>query len=514
MSTTHEDLLRSAFDRAPIGMTLVAPDGRWLRVNDEFCRMLGEPREELVGAAVRDFTHPDDRPDDQAYWEAVAAGGSGRQEGSKRYLRRDGAILTVTVSADVVRDDAGAPLYAVAHVQDLGERLAAADLLRDSERTLRSIIDNTPAAVSVKGLDYRYQLVNREFEQSFGLRGDWIVGRSDADIMSAELFEVAREQDRLVLEGGQLVQEEETVIRHGRERVFLTVRFPLLDEHGAIEGVCATSTDITERRLEERLGRDRLQCSEQIHAALAQDRFVLHGQPIVKLASMQVEQSELLIRMLKDRGGDELIPPLDFLPSAERFDLIQAVDEWVVSQAVALAAAGHTVEVNLSAKTMSDPEQVNRIERAIVESGAMPRNLIFEITETAVADNLEAARDFALRLRKLGCAFALDDFGVGHGTFTYLRHLAVDYLKIDIQFVRDLLSDDVGRQVVQAIIGVAKQFGIETIAEGVEDEATLHELRLLGVDYAQGYWIGRPVPLAQLWKSPTDLRGGVYATRP
>jgi EAL domain-containing protein (putative c-di-GMP-specific phosphodiesterase class I) len=222
---------------------------------------------------------------------------------------------------------------------------------------------------------------------------------------------------------------------------------------------------------------------------------------------MQVEQAELLIRMLKDRGGEDLVAPAEFLPSAEHYGLIQVIDEWVLDRAVKLAAAGHRVEVNLSAKTISDPGQVDRIEREIVASGAPPQNLVFEITETAVADNLAAARDFALRLRKLGCAFALDDFGVGHGTFTYLRHLPVDYLKIDLQFVRDLLSDEGGRQVVQAIIGVANQYEIKTIAEGVEDRATLEELRRMGVDYAQGYWIDRPVPLPQLWTTSKDRRG-------
>ena len=119
-----------------------------------------------------------------------------------------------------------------------------------------------------------------------------------------------------------------------------------------------------------------------------------------------------------------------------------------------------------------------------------------------MAQNLAAAKLFAQHLRKLGCAFALDDFGVGHGTFTYLRHLPVDYLKIDIQFVRNLLNDEDDQQVVRAIIGVAKQFEIKTIAEGVEDQTTLEELRRMGVDYAQGYHIGRPMPLPQLWESP------------
>jgi EAL domain-containing protein (putative c-di-GMP-specific phosphodiesterase class I) len=219
---------------------------------------------------------------------------------------------------------------------------------------------------------------------------------------------------------------------------------------------------------------------------------------------MRVEQAELLIRMRRIKGGTELVPPGEFLPPAERFGLVGLVDEWVVKQAVQHAAAGHRVEVNLSAKTLSDLSGVNWIEQAVLTSGCPPDNLIFEITETAIADHLDAAREFSLRLRKLGCRFALDDFGVGHGTFTYLKHLAVDYLKIDIQFVRDLLTDDSDRQVVQAILGVAKHFNIMTIAEGVEDQATLDELRSMGADYAQGYLIGRPTPLDELWDSHPD----------
>jgi EAL domain-containing protein (putative c-di-GMP-specific phosphodiesterase class I) len=247
-----------------------------------------------------------------------------------------------------------------------------------------------------------------------------------------------------------------------------------------------------------------LQSSVEIHEALAQDRLVLHGQPILNLGSMRVEQAELLIRMQRTAESVELVPPGEFLPAAERFGHIGQIDEWVLDQAVRHAAAGHRVEVNLSARTISDPSQVDRIEQAVLASGCPPTNLIFEITETAVADHLDAARAFAKRLRTLGCAFALDDFGVGHGTFTYLKHLAVDYLKIDLQFVRDLLTDDADRQVVQAIIGVAKHFDIKTIAEGVEDQATLQELRRMGVDYAQGYWIGRPIPLDELWKPTAD----------
>ena len=489
-----DELLRSAFDHAPTGMSVVAPDGTWLRVNDAYCQMLGYDREELTTKQFRELTHPDDVAEDDEFIAAVGAKRTDRLERDRRYLHRDGSVVWVHVRAEVIRNEQGEPLYAISHLQDITDRKRSEQKLRDSERRMRSLIDNTPAMVYVKGRDYRYQLVNSEFERVFGVRSDWIVGRRDEDILPAPAADHVRAQDRQVLNGGQILQEETVVMQNGQQRVFLTVRFPLLDELGAIEAVCGMSTDITERHVEQRTRHERLQCSEQIHAALAQDRFVLHGQPIVNLASLEVEQSELLLRMRKVLGGEELMAPGEFLPCAERFGLIQMVDKWVVTRALELAAAGHRVEVNLSAKTICDQAQVGWIEHAILASSAPTQNLIFEITETAAAENLPAARTFAQHLRKLGCAFALDDFGVGHGTFTYLRHLPVDYLKIDIQFVRNLGNDKDDQQVVRAIVGVAKQFEIKTIAEGVEDEATLRELRRLGVDYAQGYYIGRPKP--------------------
>jgi PAS domain S-box-containing protein len=508
-----DELLRSAFDRSPAGISVVALDGRWLRINDAYCRMLGYEPEELIGAPFSDFTHPDDVGEDREFLAAAIAGDLDTSDREKRYVRKDGSIVWMRVWAALVRDEAGEPLHFVSHLQDVSARRAAEELLRESNRTLRSVIDNTPAIISVKGRDFRYRLVNREFERFFGVSSDWIVGRKDDSVHPASAIEAIHAADRPVL-AGQTIQEEETLLDEGHERVFLTVRFPLVGEHGEIDAVCVAATDVTERRNEERARHERLQCAGLIHSALAQDRFVLHGQPIVNLSAMQPAKVELLIRMRKVRGEEALVAPGEFLPDAERFDLIQVIDEWVIDRAVELAAVGHRVAVNVSAKTISDPRQVDRIERLVIASGAPAANLMFEITETAVVNNLDAARTFAVRLRKLGCAFALDDFGVGHGSFTYLRHLPVDYLKIDIQFVRDLLSDREDRQVVQAIVGVARQFKIETIAEGVEDQATLDELRQMGVDYAQGYWIGRPTPLAELWGPPPHRQGDAHATRP
>jgi PAS domain S-box-containing protein len=505
-----DELLRSAFDRSPTGMTVSALDGRWLWVNDAYCRMLGYARAQLLQVSHREVTHRDDVGADREFVAAALAGERDVLEREKRYARADGSIVWARVRAEVIRDESGEPLYFVSHVQDITERREAQDLLHDSERTLRSVIDNTPAMICVKGRDHRYKLVNREFEQAFGMTGDWIVGRSDEDILPAATLADVHARELAVLDSGYTSQEEQTSIHDGREQVVLITRFPLLDEAGVIHGVCVAVTDITERRAEERAKRERLQCSELIYSALAEDRFVLYGQPIMDLRSMKPSTAELLIRMRTARGGDELVAPGVFLPAAERFDLISAIDEWVVDQAIEHAAAGHRVGLNVSAKTVSDPSEVERIEAAIIASGAPAGNLIFEITETAVAGDLDAARSFAIRMRGLGCAVALDDFGVGHGSFTYLRHLPIDYLKIDMQFVRDLLTDQEDQQVVQAIVGVARQFRLKTIAEGVEARDTMERLRALGVDYAQGYFTGRPMPLDQCWQSLTE-RGDSHA---
>jgi PAS domain S-box-containing protein len=502
MAAASEKLLQSVFDSAPVAIAVTDSDGRWLRVNRECCRMLGYELKDLIGASFADFTHPDDVAEDRRQIGGLIGGELDTQTRDKRYLHKNGSVVWVHARLELIRSDAGEPLYLVAHLQDITDRRVAQAQRRESDRRLHAIIDNSPSLVSVKGRDHRYQLVNREFQEWYGLSDDNIVGRSAEEMVSGPVFAHERAKDQLVLDGHGPVQEEDTLWREDSERVYLTSRFPLMDDSGQVNAVCCTSTDITERRDEERAKRERLQSSAQIHEALAQDRFVLQGQPIINLASRQVEQAELLIRMRRSTTSSDLVPPGDFLPAAERFGLIGVIDQWVIDQAVKHAAAGHRVEVNLSAKTISDVAQVDRIERAVLASGCLPQNLIFEITETAVADHLDSAREFATRLRNLGCAFALDDFGVGHGTFTYLKHLAVDYLKIDLQFVRDLLGDDANRQVVEAIIGVANQFDIKTVAEGIEDEATLEALVRMGVDYAQGYWIGRPAPLHELW-APT-----------
>jgi PAS domain S-box-containing protein len=506
VAVTHDAVIREsrrlwapAFDRAPIGMSVVDLDGRWLRVNQSYCRMFGYERDELLGKSFCDLTHPEDLAEDLEWLRSASAGGSGTHEREKRYIARDGSIVWVDVRCEMIRDDHGDPAYVLCLLQNITARRNADLALQASERRLRSILDNTPSAVSVKGPDRRYQMVNRAFEEDFSSLDGGAAGRRDDEVLPPSAVAVERASDDLVLRTGDVIEQEEALPRDGEDRFYLTVKFPVRDDEHQVTAVCAIYTDITERKRREQELQDRVEWTERIHSAIARNRLVLHAQPILDLRSGEISQAELLVRMLAGPGSSAMIPPGDFLPAAERFDLVAAIDLWVVARALEVAAAGHRVEVNLSGKTISDWAHVAEIERMVVDSGAPPENVIFEITETAVAENMESAARFAERLRAVGCSFALDDFGVGFGTFTYLKHLAVDFLKIDIEFVRDLVGNETDRRVVNAIVGVAGDFGMKTIAEGVEDEATLELLRQMGVDYAQGFWIARPGPIAELW---------------
>jgi EAL domain-containing protein (putative c-di-GMP-specific phosphodiesterase class I) len=190
----------------------------------------------------------------------------------------------------------------------------------------------------------------------------------------------------------------------------------------------------------------------------------------------------------------ELIAPAAFIPPAEQFGLITEIDRWVVARALRLAQLGRAVEINLSSHSLGDEPIREAVERAVA-AGVRPELITFEITESAAARNLDVARDFAMALSRLGCGFAIDDFGTGFGSLIYLRHLPIARVKIDAQFVRDMLSNPGDERVVSAIVHTARAMGQVTVAEGIEDAATLERLREIGVDFGQGFHIQHPQPI-------------------
>ena len=258
----------------------------------------------------------------------------------------------------------------------------------------------------------------------------------------------------------------------------------------------ADDEDMRERRLQ-------MNWVGKIQRAIKQDRFELFVQLIAPARpSGKLPHYEILLRMLDDEGG--YVSPGLFMPVAERYHMMPAIDRWVVGKSLDMlsrwwrANDSHSgvFAINLSGQTLTDQRTLDFIHGALRASGVDPRRICFEITETAAISNMAGAEYFIAQLKDLGCRFALDDFGAGVTSFTSLRALDVDYLKIDGSFVKDMIVDSVSYAMVSAINSVGQTMNLDTIAEFVESEDIAEHLRDIGVDFLQGYDIGRPRPLS------------------
>lgn len=497
------DYLAAVLDSMGEGLITVDHSGAILYINAVAEERLGWADGELLGANLHEMAHYR-RPDGSPYpieecpLMAVRFEGETVRMDQDVFYRRDGSPLPVSYTSAPF-EMADGEIGAVVVFTDIAERKRAAWALRSSEAQLKAIIENTSAAIYVKRRgDYRYLLGNPEFERLLGLERGTAVGLRDEDVLPPEALPALRETDRRVVEEGVEISLEEEVAVAAGLRTYITLKFPLRDEQGEPYAVCGISTDITDRKVREAEMSERLECEERIRTAINEGRMLIYAQPIVDLQSGAVVQEELLVRMQGDRGPDDIIPPCDFLPQSERFGLVGQIDRFMVNRGIALAAEERSVEINLSGQSIGDRALTREIERELHTSGADPSKVVFEITETAAVEDIAAARDFSERIARIGCKCALDDFGTGYGSLTYQRNLVVQYLKIDISFVRGVADSDGDQQVVKSIVKLAKDYGQQTVAEGVEDEQTLQLLREFGVDYAQGFHIGRPAMVASL----------------
>ena len=242
-----------------------------------------------------------------------------------------------------------------------------------------------------------------------------------------------------------------------------------------------------------------------LQAAFIENRFVLYAQAIQSLQSNESSSRfEILVRMLDEDG--QLLLPEQFLPAAERYQLMIAMDRWVVNQTLdELSNSNNMPEIslanfsiNVSAQSVADDDFIDYLTRCIAESGVSPEALCFEITETALVRNLDQAHRFIRNLTKLGCRLALDDFGTGHCSFAYLKDLPVQYIKIDGVFIRDILDNPLSEAIVSSVTNIAKVMHAYTVAEHVENDRVLERLRDFDIDYVQGFAIARPKPLADV----------------
>jgi len=565
-----EARFKTTFEDAPIGMALVSIDpdstGSFLHVNQAFCKLTGYSRVELETLGFEALTHPEDVAEDASLLAQLVAGEIQRYEIETRCIDAERQVVWVLVTASLVYDDSGRPLYCIRQTQDIQERKQFAGHLEYlADHDVLTGLFNRPRFVRELSRQMSYagrygehgavlflDLDNfKDVNDTLGHQaGDELIA-SVAHLLRARL----RETDIFARLGGDEfavllprvgADEAEAVAQDLMEAVRknpspgpgrpmpLTVSVGIAPFHA---GAAMTADDLLiEADLAmynaKETGRDRftfaspeqqvrmenrLTSTEQIRKALDEDLFVLYCQPILDLRSNEVSQYELLLRMPGPSG--ELLLPASFLYTAERFDLIRGIDRWVMTQAIQLIAdqrsAGRELrlEVNISGRSIADPELPGFIVEQLEAASVDPGLLILEVTETAAIGNMDEARRFVARLTDIGCSFALDDFGAGFGSFYYLKHLSLDYLKIDGEFIRNLPASTTDQLILRSIVQMANGLGKKTIAEFVGSQESLQLLREHGVQYAQGYHVGRPRPLTEL-RAPVHTSAGATQLSP
>ncbi|HEY1357659.1 MAG TPA: EAL domain-containing protein [Thermoleophilaceae bacterium] len=533
--------LERSFEDAPIGMALADASGQLTRVNAALCELTGLQREHLETATLEQLAHTDHRDQIRAGMRPLLERRRGRWQGEARLVGARGSDLPVDLGITLLREHDDAPFLLI-HAGDLRERRRAqqhAAFLADHdfltglpdrayiERRLESMGGGALAVLDLDGL----RSLNDELGRGAGdallaeagralrdrVRRSDAVARIGGDVF-AVVLDGAEDDDARAL-GDELLDAVRSLRAVDRRQVSASagvVLFTGAEGFSAEELLLEAELAVYDAK---EAGRDRMVVrraagaqrrsrggeqgwAERIREALAEDCFVLHAQPIVSLKGDPPTRYELLLRLMGDDG--DLIPPATFLYVAERFGLAQEIDRWVIRQAATMLARAHAegrdlrFEVNLCASSVADTGLPELIARELHAAKVPGPALSLAIDEATAIENMESVRVLAQSLRSLGCELVLDHFGSGLASFHYLQQLAVDYVKIDGSFVKDLPHNRAGRMVVKSVVEVAGSLGCRTIAERVGDSETLALLQSQGVDYAQGFYVGRPRPAVEL----------------
>ncbi len=544
----------NAFNNAPIGMALVDNNRDLMQRNQVLNNLLGLSPHALI--FIGDILAQSSAEDVIRGLEALDDARSTNFDCTVRCVAFDGSELTCVLSLSGVHDESGELLYSVLQLQDITEATQLSDELAyqathdaltglANRRVFESELSKANIEAAAAGNAFslclmdldQFKVVNDTCGHVAGdallkqlastirraVRTDDLVVRLGGDEFAVLLYHCKEDAGLEIAETIRSSVEamrfhwEGNAFRVGTSIGLLTIhetQQDLSDILRQADAACFAAKDLGRNRVYQVSSDDAQLARSQgekhwvnrINTALEGEEFVLYAQPILPIAADVTTNGrvEILLR-LRDFQDRRLIPPGAFLASAERYDLGTRVDRWVVQHLLKLLrtytrlfAEQRVFWVNLSGQSLGDENFLSWLDAALRDAD-LPLGMInFEVTETAVVRNIDRAVDAMQRLKTFGCRFALDDFGTGLSSFGYLRNLPVDYIKIDGMFVRNIVSDEVDRMFVKSIIDIARVMNIETVAEFVENDEILKVLEELGVDYGQGFGLGRPEQLLPL----------------
>ena len=547
---------KDAIDEHSI-VTITDIKGTIIYANDKFCHISGYSKEELIGQNHRMLNSGNQ---ETSYWtkmfETVSSGKTWHDE--VKNIAKDGSFYWVNTTIMPSLDETGAIKNYISIRTDITENKqlnekisyqASHDVLtdlvnrREFERRLEHLIsraeDGVPHSVLYLDLD-EFKVVNDTcghhagdelLRQIPGLikqhtRKSDLVARLGGDefgiILNACNEEQAKKISNSIL---QSISDFQFCWDNRTYKIGVSIGIVVLNDEQtnlievlkSADSACyaakdrgrntvvvysSSDDDLVDRQ-------DQMNWATKLTQCLEDDQFVLYAQPIVPIKDTIVKKPsyEILLRMTE---GEKIIPPGAFLPAAERYNKITQIDRWVVSKTFSmfkdqngfLEKIDH-ISINLSGASLTDKSFMKFLVDEINQSN-LHNKICFEITETALISNLSVAARFIDKLHDMGIRFSLDDFGSGLSSFAYLKNLHVDYLKIDGYFVKDIASNPIDRAMVNSIHEIGSVMGKTTIAEFVEDDEILSILREIGVDYAQGYGIGKPAPLSDILQNSTD----------
>ncbi len=544
-----EELFRLTFELAPIGMAIKTLDGRFQRVNQTLCDCLGYSSGELLQRTWLDITHPDDIAKAQALHQKLFRGEISNFKLENRYIAKRGNAVDGRLQVSVVRDGAGNPLHLIGQFLDLSDRKQAEEQLRHD--ALHDALTGLPnRTLLMECIELSLQRTKRYSNYSFALLfidvdrfklvndslGHWVGDRLLVEVAN-KLRSMVRSTDLVSRLGGdefvilldgiqdlnhpirvanRIAQKLSAPFYLGDREVFTTasIGIAIASKEYARGLDLLRDADIAMYRAKDQ-GKARyeifdramyvevleqLQLENDLRRAIARQEFLVYYQPIVILETEQITGFEALIRWQHPERG--LVSPAHFIPIAEETGLIVPIGEWVLRQACSQMQAWQQkfpqmrswlMCVNLSGKQFREVDFIDCLDRILTETGLASRCLKLELTESMLMEDIDEIVSLLDRIQSRGIQLSIDDFGTGYSSLSYLHRFPIDTLKIDRSFVSRIGTDGESLGIVEAIVTLAKQLGMNAIAEGIETPSQLKQLRSLSCQWGQGYLFAKPM---------------------